>query len=57
MKIIKNAKEARCTTCFVGNHAVFNDRGEVVCNKCGSVRLVDVNGDFVAVIEEGGLKV
>jgi hypothetical protein len=42
MKIIKNAKDARCVTCFFGSSAVLVD-GVAVCNRCGSSDLIDAN--------------
>jgi hypothetical protein len=40
MKIIKNAKDARCISCFVGGSAVLVD-GVAVCNRCGRPDLID----------------
>ena len=39
MKKITNAADAACLSCFVGDHAVINKTGQVVCENCGSMNL------------------
>lgn len=46
MKTIANANDACCITCFVGRHAQINDKGQAVCEHCGSNHLIDQAGEI-----------
>jgi len=46
VKIMINANQAACRSCFFGSFAVISQQsGKAVCNRCGSENLIDVHGN------------
>ena len=45
MKIIKNAKDASCRSCYFCPGAEVKD-GRAVCGRCGSTNLIDSTGEI-----------